>query len=77
MTANYKRPRPKAIGSQKHLEGEFREAGWTVQGPINRVRVKCKCPEGHKTFLRSDLSTESYVREKLAWLFQETCYDRD
>lgn len=64
----------KPAGYQKHLAGEFREAGWTVYGPPSMLRVKCSCTQVHKTFIREDAESEQYAKDKLGWLFNETCY---
>lgn len=71
MAGGEKRNRP--TGYQKYLAGEFREAGWTVFGNADFLKAHCPCAMTHKTYLRPDVS-EAYAREKLAWLFNETCY---
>ena len=65
------------VGYQRHILGEYRQAGWTARGPVELLSVHCPCPTRHKTFIRSDISSEAYVQHKLGWLFHETCYDRE
>src|ERR1700712_2441290 len=70
-------PIEKPKGEQKHLIGEFREAGWIVNGPQEMLIARCQCQDGHKTFIRSGSVSERYVNEKLSWLFNETCYSQN
>lgn len=65
------------VGYQRHIIGEYRQAGWTVRGPISLTSVHCPCPMRHKTFVRADVASLAYAQHKINWLFNETCYDRE
>lgn len=41
------------------------------------LKARCRCPAGHVTYVRSGNLTVEYVREKIHWLFNDTCYADD
>lgn len=69
-TSNASRP----LVDAGHVAGEFRDAGWSTSEDGAFITVSCRCDMGHITFVPKGLISEDFAREKLWWLFNESCY---
>jgi hypothetical protein len=62
---------------KKELEallGEFHDAGWRIEDPPVYYHVLCPCGN-HQRWIHLTPSGSRYVRNALAWLYRQPCYE--